>query len=185
MPAVEICAVPARKAIAAAFALALLALAAPAIAQSDDFNDQAPGPQWSLIVDQPAALDLVETGGSLSILGQTSGVATNDALYLSNGLQGFRLSTSTDFAIQLDYNFSAVQASAGPGSQLALVFGVGRDLDGTDSAAVAYAIGDTGLGLAGGLGFGGPIMSRPAGTPTSAAPPPGRFSSPGTPISTA
>jgi hypothetical protein len=163
---------PGKPAAGSAFAIALLALAAAASAQSDNFDDGVRGPQWSLVVDQPAVLDLAETGGSLSITGQAGGVASNDALYLSNGAAGFRLSTAADFAIRLGYDFSAVQSSAGAGSQLGLVFGVGRDLAGTDSAAVAYAIGDTGAGLIGGLGFawrtdgvqtsGVPDFSRPA-----------------------
>ena len=155
-----------------AFVTVFLILAGAAHAQSDDFDDGVTGPQWSLVIDQPGTLDLAESGGSLSILGQTSGAASNDALYLSNGPDGFRLSTAADFAIQLDYDFAAVQASAGAGAQLALAFGVGRDIAGTDSAAIAYAIADTGAGLVGALGFawrtdnvqtnGLPDLTRPA-----------------------
>lgn len=137
----------------AALLFVWLAAVPAAFAQSDDFDDGLAGPQWSRVVDQPASLNLAETGGRLNLISQISGVATNDALYLSNGLDGFRLSTADDFAIQLDFDFSTVGASAGAGSQLGLVFGVGRDLDGTDSAAVAYGIGDTGFALLGGLTF--------------------------------
>jgi len=163
---------PGTSAAGAIWGVALLALATSAAAQSDDFDDGVRGNQWSLVVDRPAVLNLSETGGSVSIISEAAGIATNDALYLSNGVAGFRLSTAADFAIQLGYDFSAVQSSAGAGAQLALVFGVGRDLAGTDSAAIAYAIGDTGAGLVGGLGFawrtdgvqtsGVPDFSRPA-----------------------
>jgi hypothetical protein len=155
-----------------AFVTIFLILAGTAGAQSDDFDDGVTGPQWSLVIDQPGTLDLAETAGSLSILGQTAGAASNDALYLSDGPAGFRLSTTANFAVQVDYDFAAVQASAGAGAQLALVFGVGRDVAGTDSAAVAYAVADTGTGLVGALGFawrtdniqtnGVPDLTRPA-----------------------
>ena len=57
-----------------------------------------------------------------------------DALYLSNGSSGFTLSTADDLSIAIDYSFTSFVSSV-DGGALGLVFGVGRDLDGTDSAA--------------------------------------------------
>ena len=115
-----------------------LGVARAASAQSDDFDDGLVGPQWSLVVDDPANLNIAETGGKAVVTATTGGSPNNDALYLSNGPGGFRLSTASDFAMQIDYRFPAPAASAGNGSAVGLVFGVGRDLDGTDSAAVGY-----------------------------------------------
>ena len=121
----------------AAVGLALV-VARPAAAQSDDFNDGIIGPQWSLVVDDPANLNVAETGGRAVVTSTTGGSPTNDALYLSDGPNGFRLSTASDFSMQIDYRFSTPAGTAGNGSAVGLVFGVGRDLDGTDSAAVGY-----------------------------------------------
>ena len=117
---------------------ASLPFAPAAFAQSDDFNDNAVGPQWSLVVDDPANLNIAETGGKAVITATTGGQSNNDALYLSNGPSGFKLSTATDFSMSIDYNFASRGGTAGLSPALALVFGVGRDLDGTDSAAVGY-----------------------------------------------
>lgn len=107
----------------------------------DGFADGVAGPQWSLITDSPAELSLSETGGQLQVLAASPASSATDALYLSNGLEGFKLGTDVDFRITLDYafnNFDAAQASVG--DLLGLTFGVGRDLDGTDSAALGFAV---------------------------------------------
>ena len=132
-------------------ALLPLCLSAAAFAQSDDFDDGVVGPQWSLVVDDPANLTLAETGGKLVVTSTTGGDANDDALYLSDGPAGFRLSTAGDFSMQIDYRFTAPAATNGNGSAVGLVFGVGRDLDGTDSAAVGYGYA-TAFGLTAGSG---------------------------------
>ena len=133
---------------------ASLTFAGTALAQSDDFNDGTIGPQWSLVVDDPASLNLAETGGRLVVTATTGGNANNDALYLSNGPSGFRLSTTADFSLSIDYRFSQPAASAGSGAALGLVFGIGRDLDGTDSAAVGYGYATVGPVTLGASAFG-------------------------------
>ena len=115
-----------------------LGVARAASAQSDDFNDGLVGPQWSLVVDDPANLNIVETGGQAVVTATTGGDANNDAIYLSNGPSGFKLSTASDFSLSIDYSFPSQAGTAGLAPGLALVLGVGRDLDGTDSAAVGY-----------------------------------------------
>ena len=122
----------------AALALILPAAARAASAVDDDFADAARGPQWALLQDDPAALSLAERNGRLEVLATGAGDANDDALYLSDGPAGFRLSTAADFAVALDYNFGAFQSGGGFGSALALDFGVGRDLAGTDSAAIGF-----------------------------------------------
>lgn len=124
-------------------ALLPLLVAAPALAAvDDDFNDNATGPQWSLIVDNPAALNIAEQNGRLEAISNGTSSGSDDAIYLSNGTAGFRLATgpTDDFTISIDYSFTGF----GSGSSFSLtpttlVFGIGRDLDGTDSAAIGYA----------------------------------------------
>ena len=123
---------------AAAIALVLPAASHAASAVDDDFADGVRGPLWTLLQDDPAALSLAELNGRLEVLATQGGDANNDALYLSNGPAGFRLSTAADFSIALDYDFGAFQSGGAFGSALALDFGVGRDLAGTDSAAIGF-----------------------------------------------
>ena len=65
-----------------------------------------------------------------------AGSAANDAIYLSNGPAGFMLKTDSDFTITIDY---AVTSFSGTGS-IALDLGVGKDLDGQNSAAVGFVV---------------------------------------------
>ena len=123
---------------ATAVALFLPAAARAASAVDDDFFDGTRAPQWSLLQDDPAALSLAEQNGRLEVLATGAGNANDDALYLSNGPAGFRLSTAADFSVALDYDFGSFQSGGAFGSALALDFGVGRDLDGTDSAAIGF-----------------------------------------------
>ena len=122
----------------AALALILPATARAASAVDDDFADGARAPQWALLQDDPADLSLAERNGRLEVLATQGGDPNNDALYLSDGPAGFRLSTAADFSVALNYNFGAFQSGGGFGSALALDFGVGRDLEGTDSAAIGF-----------------------------------------------
>lgn len=134
--------------------LMTLALAAGGATASvtDHFNDNTIGPEWSTVVDNVARLSLAEQNQRLEILASSPISPNTDALYLSNGPSGFLLSTASDFEIKIDFaitNPTAIAStSAGSGSALGLVFGIGRDLpDGTDSAAVGVGLVDTGLGL--------------------------------------
>ena len=125
--------------LAASIALAAAPVARAASAVDDDFSDGMIGPQWSLLQDNPA-LSLSEQNGRLEVLSAPGGDSADDALYLSH----FRLSTAADFSVALDFDFPSFQSDGGFGSTLGLDFGVGRDLAGTDSAAIA-------LGRAGGI----------------------------------
>jgi hypothetical protein len=109
---------------------------------ADDFNDNARGSEWTLIQDD-ASLALSETNAHLEVLAANPVSASTDALYLSNGAAGYRLSTAADFSLAIHYSFTAFASSA-DGGTLGLVFGVGRDLDGTDSAAVGFGYADFG-----------------------------------------
>ncbi|MEM9753692.1 MAG: hypothetical protein AAF916_09950 [Planctomycetota bacterium] len=115
----------------------------------DDFTDGVIASSWSLIEDAPSQLRLAEQNGRVEALATNPVNNAIDALYLSEGPTGFRLSTASNFEVTLDYNLtqSNVDAStAVSGDLLGLVFGVGRDLDGTDSAAIGYGIGRLAFG---------------------------------------
>lgn len=130
-----------------ALPLTLLAAAPLALAQSDDFNDDTLGPQWTLLQDAPAELSLSETAGRVQVSATSPASPNTDALYFSGGPAGFRLATDTDFEITLDYRWGTVDASAASvGDLLGLTFGVGRDADGTDSAALGFAVSRQTLG---------------------------------------
>ena len=112
-----------------------------AAAQDDDFADGVRGSAWSLLEDAPSVLSLQEQNGRLEVIANDPASPNTDALYLSDGPSGFRLSTATDFMITLDYAINAFDgADAVSGDALALTFGVGRDLDGTDSAAIGFGL---------------------------------------------
>lgn len=119
--------------LAASLALAAAPVARAASAVDDNFSDGSIGPQWSLLQDNPAALALAEQNGRLEVLSAPGGDQADDALYLSK----FQLSTAADFSVAVDYDFAGSGSNSAIFSSLALDFGVGRDLDGTDSAAIA------------------------------------------------
>ena len=119
-------------------------LGAITIPYADNFNDNTTGPEWQIVEDAPTQLFLSETAGTLQINAPGSTSPTNDALYISNGLNRFRLLTNADFQISIDYSFQNFQSST-DGSKFGLVFGIGKDLpDGTDSAAIGYGYADIG-----------------------------------------
>jgi hypothetical protein len=118
--------------------LLLAIAAAPAVAAiSDNFNDNSTGSQWSLVQDSPVKLWLEETNQRLELRAADPTSSSDDALYLSSGTSGFQLKTSSDFSASIDYNFGAFTPATG--GSIALVFGIGRDLAGTDSAAIGYS----------------------------------------------
>jgi len=129
--------------------IALLAFTNSVTAQSDDFNDNAIGSQWTLIEDSPATLSLLEQNELLEVIANAPPTPEIDAIYLSNGAGGFKLSTAADFDISIDYSLTGWTALGGLTDMITLVLGVGRDLDGTDSAAIG--VGLSGLGS---LGYG-------------------------------
>lgn len=130
--------------ITAALALSTCCIAAPTAwsVPADDFDDNARGPEWSLLEDDPS-LVLSEQNARLEVLAANPTSPSTDALYLSNGPAGFTLSTADNFSIAIDYSFASFVSSV-DGGALGLVFGVGRDLDGTDSAAVGFGYADIG-----------------------------------------
>lgn len=113
------------------------ASARAASAFDDDFADGVRGTQWTGVTDDPAALTLAEQGGRLDLLSAGGGLPSNDAIYLST----FRISTATDFVLRLDYTLANPAPGGANGDRLGLVFGVGRDEDGTDSAAIGVGYG--------------------------------------------
>jgi hypothetical protein len=113
----------------------------------DDFNDNSIAAEWDVIEDAPAQLTILEQNGRVELIAPNSTNPTNDALFISNGTNGFRLLTSSDFEIRLSYSFASFDSFT-VGNAFALVLGVGRDLpDGTDSAAVGFGyVGTTIIG---------------------------------------
>lgn len=109
-----------------------------AAVQDDNFNDNTKGSQWKPLTDNSSLLDLQEQNQRLEMISNGPSDENTDALYLSNGPAGFRLSTASDFHITIDYSFTGYDVAGASGTGLLLDFGVGRDEDGTDSAAVAY-----------------------------------------------
>ena len=130
------------------FVYAWVVVISPAVfGQSDNFNDNAIGSQWTLLEDSPATLSLLEKNQRLEVIASAPPTADIDAIYLSNGANGFELSTEDDFKISIDYSYTSFQALGGQLDILSLVLGVGRDLDGTDSAAIG--VGLSGIGILG------------------------------------
>lgn len=123
------------------------ALAHGATVYDDNFNDNAMGSQWTLLSDDAAHLNLAEQNQRLEMIADAPASSATDALYLSNGPAGFRLSTAQDFHITIDYSFTGYSLAGGNGMALALDFGVGRDLDGTDSAAVGVGYATENIGF--------------------------------------
>lgn len=123
-------------------ALGLMVLSGPAAAViTDDFNDNAMSTAYTLIQDEPNALWLEETNQRLELRSSGPGSSANDAIYLTNGSAGYQLLTNSDFQITIDYSYTSF---GGTGS-IALDLGIGRDLDGKDSAAVALNRSSTGF----------------------------------------
>lgn len=124
--------------------LPLTTASAITIPFTDSFTTNSTGPEWQVILDAPSDLFLEQNAGTLQVLAPASTNPNNDALYISDGPAGFRLLTSSNFEIRIDYSFASYQSSV-DGGQFGLVFGVGRDLpDGTDSAAIGYGYFDAG-----------------------------------------
>ena len=129
----------------------LLAVSAqlPAAVVTDDFNDNSRVGQWTLVQDEPTKLWLDETNERLELRAAGPISSATDALYLSNGAGGFQVKTDTDFRVSIDYSFTSYSGTG----LIALDLGIGKDLDGKDSAAVAFArsnnvVLDKGLGAA-------------------------------------
>ena len=124
-------------------ALALMVLAAaPAIAaaQVTDFNT------WTQVQDPPNVNFIGSVGSAAQVtLQATAGPVPNavDIGYQSvsgatvaTSAQGFYFDPAASFTIAVDYAFSSTNASG----NLGLGFGIGEDINGTDSAGVAVAI---------------------------------------------
>ncbi len=106
----------------------------PAGVVTDDFSDGSRSSQWTLVQDSPTTLWLDETAGHLELRAASPTSPATDALYLSNGADGFQIKTDSDFAVSIDYSFASYSGSG----LIGLDLGIGKDLDGQDSAAVAY-----------------------------------------------
>ena len=114
--------------------LLITAMSGPATAVIEDFSDNSMSNMWTLVQDDPQKMWLDEANQRLELLAEGPTVASTDALYLSNGATGFQLLTSSDFKVTIEFSFTGF---SGTGA-IALDLGIGRDLDGTDSAAVAF-----------------------------------------------
>ncbi|HEY0008164.1 MAG TPA: PEP-CTERM sorting domain-containing protein, partial [Tepidisphaeraceae bacterium] len=119
-------------------------LAVPCVARavvfSDNFDDNVTGPAWTQVIDDPS-LTLAEQGGQLNVIANASNNPNNDALYLSNGPMGFRLATTADFSFRIDYSLGSPTPTSNTfGPEFGLVLGLGRDLEGTDSAAIGIGV---------------------------------------------
>ncbi|MEM6853319.1 MAG: hypothetical protein AAF593_02820, partial [Planctomycetota bacterium] len=66
-----------------ALPLALVPLSTAA--QSDDFNDNAVGPTWTLVRDDPGTINVTETNGRVEASALSQPNPNVDAIYLSNG----------------------------------------------------------------------------------------------------
>jgi hypothetical protein len=118
--------------LAAAAMVAILC--GTALASVDDaLSDNARSAQWTLVEDDPATLWLDEVNNRLELRAANPTSASTDALYLSNGPSGFQIRTTSAFTLSVDYSY--VQGSGGA---IALALGIGRDLAGTDSAAIGF-----------------------------------------------
>lgn len=115
------------------------ALAGPAAAQFDDFT------AWSLIEDPAhpqfnasattAAATLTAGNGPIPA-GTDIGYASVDGQAAATSTSGFVFSPDSDFLIGIDFDLSFANAPAASGS-LGVGFGIGEDIDGTNSAGVA------------------------------------------------
>lgn len=113
--------------------------------QSDQFDDNVLGPQWTLVEDSPSTLNVIEQNQRVEVIANDPPSANIDAIYLSD--VSFRMSTAADFELAIDYVYNTPTGIGSAGDAIGLVFGIGRDLDGTDSAAVTRGKGNTGFGL--------------------------------------
>ena len=120
--------------------LGATAFAAPS-PYDDDFSTPSPKPQWDVIEDNPSVFNLDQSGGQLNINITGTTAANDDALFLSSAAGfGFQMSTAADFSIQADYSITAMTGFP----PVSIAFGVGADLDGQDSAAIARSMGGNG-----------------------------------------
>jgi hypothetical protein len=125
--------------VMAVFAMSFIAVGASA--QSDDFDDDTTGTEWGLVGDVPSKLNAVEQNGRVEIITDGTAGLTDEALYVSNGSNGFKLPTSSDFVTRIDVSLSdGVESVGGLFDAFGLVFGVGRDAVGTDGAAIGLVL---------------------------------------------
>ncbi len=115
-------------------------------ALSDTFQDNTPLPHWQIIEDNGSQLGISESNQHVEIISTGASSPIDDALFLSNGPAGFTLSTNADFKFEIELTLLAFNSVGGFGDSLAFVLGVGEDLDGQNSAAIGFALGNTGLG---------------------------------------
>ena len=103
------------------------------------------GRQWSTLTDDPAHLSLVQSNDVLGVTSTPGGSPNDDALYEST----FGLSTANDFSLRANYTLgNTVAGFGGVNDAVGLDFGVGRDADGTDSAAIGVGAAAGGLATA-------------------------------------
>jgi hypothetical protein len=125
----------------------VLVISTATFGQSDNFDDNSIGAQWTLIEDSPSTLSLLEQNQQLEVIASAPPTADIDAIYLSNGASGFKLSATEDFKISIDYSYTGAQSLGASLDVISLVLGIGRDLNGTDSAAIG--VGLTGFNILG------------------------------------
>jgi hypothetical protein len=109
---------------------------------SDDFNDNTRAATWSEIEDDAALLAVAEQGQRLEAVSGKTSASDLDAIYLSNGPTGFRLSAQDDFQMRISYDIGAalpLANTSGSDWRFALDFGFGTTAGGEDSFAAAVA----------------------------------------------
>jgi hypothetical protein len=83
------------------------------------------------VVEQNQRAEVISTGAA---------GAADDALYLSDGPNGYALSTAVDFEIQIDLTVSFLTLAGSAGDAFAFQFGVGTDVAGDNAAAIGWGL---------------------------------------------
>lgn len=125
--------------------LAVALMSGVAVANSDNFDNNAKDAQWlpypgsaTPWLQDIANLNLVEQNQRVEVISTGSAGATDDALYLSDGPNGYALSTAADFEIQIDLTVTFATLVGNAGDTFAFQFGVGTDEAGDNAAAIGW-----------------------------------------------
>jgi len=101
----------------------------------EDFNDNQMHDQWTAPATTPG-FDVSETNQRLEAAGGSASGVLADARYISNGPDGFKLSTEHDFEVTLTYFFDGSPLIGNPGDAFGVSLGVAADAAGVNSVAV-------------------------------------------------
>lgn len=101
----------------------------------EDFNDNETRSWWTAPETTPG-FGISETNQRLEAVGGSASGVLADARYISNGPNGFKLSTEHDFEVTLTYYFDGSPLLGNPGDGFGVSLGVAADPAGLNSAAV-------------------------------------------------